>query len=69
MSQEVGRCRVCGCTDETPCCVAIEEVGTAPCWWIDARKTLCSNPECLAVVPLEQIERELQQEANAASVG
>jgi len=69
-----GVCRVCGCTDNSPCAIEpplemeFDPTQRIGCWWIDARRTLCSNPNCLAVVPLEQIERELQEEANAASV-
>jgi ParB family chromosome partitioning protein len=32
-----GVCRVCGCTNETPC-----EDGGFPCRWVDKEKTLCS---------------------------
>jgi len=63
MENEVqsGVCRICGCTESTPCAIEMgdEEETLGACWWIDARKTLCSNPKCLAVVPLEQIEREI----------
>jgi hypothetical protein len=36
-----GRCRVCGCTDEScfDCIVATGE----PCWWVDSSHTLCSR--------------------------
>ena len=62
-----GVCRVCGCTENAPCLIYVEiaDQEASPCWWIDRAKTLCSNPQCLAVVPLEQIERELEEEANA----
>jgi len=62
-----GVCRVCGCTEEDACVFEVTG-GVGSCWWIDEKKTLCSNPSCLAVVPLSQIERELQEEANASSV-
>lgn len=57
-----GVCRVCGCTESRGCLFDAgdgsgEEISA--CWWIDEKKTLCSNPTCLAVVPLAQIEREL----------
>jgi len=29
----------------------------AVCWWVDAAHTLCSNPRCIAVVPLAELER------------
>lgn len=35
-----GVCRVCGCTGND-CSGCIEKTG-APCWWINAEKTLCS---------------------------
>jgi hypothetical protein len=47
-----GVCRVCGCTDTDPC----ELNETQACWWIDEAHTLCSNPRCVAVVPLSQID-------------
>jgi hypothetical protein len=45
-----GICRVCGCTEEKPC---ILEDRT--CWWVDKAHTLCSNPECIGLVPLSQL--------------
>ncbi len=67
-----GVCRVCGCREEYPCTIVLgEENGeelTGSCWWVNSARTLCSNPNCLAVVPLDQIERELQQEGNAERV-
>jgi hypothetical protein len=60
-----GICRVCGCTENRAC---IFDAGpgsseeASACWWVNAAKTLCSNPQCLAVVPLEQIENELEAE-------
>ena len=50
-----GVCRVCGCTDVSPC--QLNE--THGCWWIDEAHTLCSNPRCLAVIPLWQIDFEV----------
>lgn len=64
-----GRCRVCGCTENRACIVQWgpgESLDTVKaCWWIDARKTLCSNPKCLAQIPLEEIEREILMEVEA----
>lgn len=61
-----GVCRVCGCTEQRACIVQWgpgESLDTVKaCWWIDAKRTLCSNPKCVAAVPLEQIEREIFQE-------
>lgn len=62
-----GVCRVCGCTENRACIIQWgpgESLDTVKaCWWIDAKKTLCSNPACLAKVPLEQIEREILMES------
>lgn len=50
-----GRCRVCGCTEEQSC-----DLGAGfHCWWVDAAHTLCSRPQCLAVVPLREIDNDL----------
>ncbi len=47
-----GRCRVCGCTEETAC-----DLGAGfLCWWVDADHTLCSAPKCLAVVPMDELD-------------
>jgi hypothetical protein len=47
----VGRCRVCGCTDLCPCINA-----GVPCSWVDAEHTLCNSVECVARVPLRELE-------------
>lgn len=39
-----GMCRVCECTEDRAC--TLED---SPCSWADDTRTLCSNPECLAV--------------------
>jgi len=39
-----GVCRICGCTETTPC---IDKEGEA-CMWQDNSETLCSNPKCIA---------------------
>lgn len=38
-----GVCRICGCTESTPCIGGIE----GACAWVDKTKTLCTNPACL----------------------
>lgn len=48
---EIGRCRVCGCTENTPCVID----GEFSCWWVDQQHTLCSNPRCVAAVPLGEL--------------
>lgn len=55
-----GRCRVCGCTDGNACVLAPEiiEGDGAPltCRWVDPSRTLCSNPRCVAEIPLAELE-------------
>lgn len=50
-----GVCRVCGCTDSTPC---VEENGMT-CVWVDANHTLCDHLECIAQVPMSELEQML----------
>lgn len=45
-----GVCRVCGCTDTTPCTLTTEQneasVDFMPCWWVDSElRDLCSGCE------------------------
>lgn len=39
---------------------SIDEILNAPetlaCWWVDSPRTLCSNPRCLAQIPLEALD-------------
>jgi hypothetical protein len=48
----VGTCRICGCRDDQVCEL---ESGDA-CFWLDRENTLCSNPRCIALVPLAELE-------------
>lgn len=48
-----GHCRVCDCTDDHPC---VDENGVE-CCWVDADHTLCDNLECLARVPISELEQ------------
>jgi hypothetical protein len=48
-----GKCRVCGCTVDRPC---LDETGL-PCSWIDAEHTLCDNLDCIARVPMSELEK------------
>lgn len=50
--QRRGVCRVCGCTDDHPC---IDE-NFHCCVWVDANHTLCDNLDCIAVVPMSELE-------------
>ncbi len=52
VSTTPGRCRVCGCTENTPCSLGAGFL----CWWVDADHTLCSAPACLAVVPIDELD-------------
>lgn len=45
-----GVCRICGCTETTPCLMGVE-----PCAWIDLARTLCSNPRCVAEMSLDEL--------------
>ena len=47
----LGRCRVCGCTEASPCNVEGEA-----CAWFDFDRTLCTNFRCIGAVPLEELE-------------
>lgn len=52
-----GVCRVCGCTDLAPCVIeeGMLQEGAWVCGWMDAAHTLCSNLDCIAVVPLSEL--------------
>ena len=66
-----GRCRVCGCTEERPCLDAlvlhVETLGdndprigqVSRCSWMDEARTLCDNLDCIARVPLSELEAML----------
>jgi hypothetical protein len=51
------KCRVCGCTELQPCLVTYPGGVRAPepCAWLDPGHTLCSNPRCVALVPLDEL--------------
>lgn len=52
------RCRVCGCTEANPCVLEFEdEDHQLTCSWMDFDHTLCSNPRCVAQVPLTELMR------------
>lgn len=53
----VGKCRTCGCTDLAPC---QDSEDGLPCTWMDPAHTLCDNIECIARVPLSELEYLLQ---------
>jgi hypothetical protein len=50
-----GVCRVCGCTAIRPCAITDDEGNVYQCCWVDSDHTLCSNFNCLAVVPLDEL--------------
>lgn len=39
---KVGKCRVCGCTNENPCF----HPDHGFCWWADEAETICSHCAC-----------------------
>jgi hypothetical protein len=52
-----GVCRICGCTDVLPCTLNQDDdsVPLDVCQWMDEAHTLCSNPRCVANVPLQAL--------------
>jgi hypothetical protein len=50
----VDRCRICGCTPQTPCMLT-DEHGTYECSWMDLDHTLCSSPRCVGALPLKAL--------------
>ena len=53
-----GVCRVCGCSELDPCVIPVLEGaarlrrrGLQTCSWFDAQRTLCTNPQCIALSP------------------
>ncbi len=48
-----GTCRICGCRDDQVC----ELENGDCCFWLDRDHTLCSNPQCVALVPLDLLEQ------------
>ena len=58
-----GRCRICGCTEERPC---IDPETQMPCGWLDREHTLCDNINCIARVPMSEIETMIPDDALVA---
>lgn len=53
-----GKCRVCGCSELKPCLFRTQPGHPVmACSWIDEQRTLCSNPRCVALIPLEELMR------------
>ncbi len=50
------RCRVCGCTMLNACQIAVAGQMLS-CAWYDTGHTLCTNPLCVAKIPLAELER------------
>jgi hypothetical protein len=66
---EPGRCRICGCTNDRACALAVTYEGCAggdhsdcptpvpfskrSCGWTDNTQTLCDNPDCIAAAKRE----------------
>ena len=58
-----GKCRVCGCSELSPCLRQIAYgAPLAQCHWINRERTLCSNVLCIAVTQLDDLLA--MQEAN-----
>jgi len=66
-----GQCRVCGCTERNPCAIEfIDDDGEAAavaCQWVNAERTLCSNPNCLAEVEPEESDHDAADQTNKAT--
>jgi hypothetical protein len=62
----VGVCRICGCTDSTPCSLEIEQIDggavVTPCWWLE--DGLCSG--CGGLEEVEVPDDDDDQEEIAA---
>ena len=43
---KAGRCRYCGCTEGTPCLLALGGV-VSGCWWVDKARPICSSRQCM----------------------
>lgn len=56
-----GKCRVCGCTETTPC-----GIGLYACAWEDKAKTLCTNPKCLRAAKKLQTSAKPPQSKKSA---
>lgn len=50
-----GKCRVCGCTDLTPCV----DLAGVTCHWLDFACTVCSR--CIATVSLDELDAIVEQ--------
>jgi ParB/RepB/Spo0J family partition protein len=57
LSEDDGRCRVCGCTEDEPC--------AGGCAWIEPG--LCDNPDCLAASPPRSPEGKRRHKAMRAA--
>jgi hypothetical protein len=59
-------CQICGCTEQKPCQITEKNLKTGvvrkrACQWFDTNYTLCSNPRCIAQMPLEELEMMVEQ--------
>lgn len=59
-----GVCRVCRCQEFTPCTYLALAPGEhdnelveveVRCGWVDAGKTLCTNPRCVGLIRLPEL--------------
>lgn len=50
------KCRICGCTELQACVLRFDdEDHQEACSWLDRGHTLCTNPQCVAQVPLDEL--------------
>lgn len=49
-------CRICGCTETTPCVFEDHRGEPFACHWVE--EDLCSNPDCVAQVIAQEVEAE-----------
>jgi hypothetical protein len=45
-SAQPGQCRVCFCTEESPC---LNWITHGPCAWANGDMTLCDSPVCIII--------------------
>lgn len=61
---EPEKCRICGCTELSPCVMeefldggadGFPEPDRWTCTWMDFDHTLCSNVQCVAQIPMNEL--------------
>lgn len=59
-----GQCRVCGCTETTPCIILVDEGTEGPCGWLDVEATVCTNPRCVAQIDTDELVQMAMLKSN-----